>query len=622
MLSRILTIGFVLLSFTIGAFAAQSNSGENQSLIIGARFLDVDGNIRQLGEEGGFNGAVIVFVRQDCPVSSRYLPELNTFANRAKQLGINFYAVVSNPFQSWEDAKKLRGDNKLAFPVLFDPSGDLASRLVPTVTPEAFLVNGDDQLVYRGRIDNRFAGIGKLRQVTTSHDLLDAMDATVSGKALNATTTEAIGCFFEGWSKEEAPQVTFHKDIEPIIAANCQECHQSGGVAPFPLETFEDSKQRSWMLSLVVEDGNMPPWRATPKYGRFSGERYLSSKQKQLFSEWLGEKGNKADGGPEVKLPPAGWRMGEPDLELTMVEPFQVPATGKDVYRYFVIPTKMLKDKSLIGIDFLPGAPQVVHHANFFVDYDGKGRKLDAEDKEPGFSVFGTGGFMSYDDVDQNGYGIGGWSPGAEPYRLPDDTSIWLPKGGDLVVEIHYKLSGKAMEDRSKIGLYFADKPTKNYIDGLLIGSQDLDIKAGDKDYRRHISMEVPTGMHLVDIMPHMHYIGTSARVQLTYPDGTTRSLVGIEDWDLRWQNIYVFRKPTYLPKGSKLDAWFTYDNSAENFSNPYNPPKDLKWGWNSEDEMLEVWMGIIPDSWDDRYAYIKAANQSWYRTDSQPAPD
>ncbi len=138
----------------------------------------------------------------------------------------------------------------------------------------------------------------------------------------------------------------------------------------------------------------------------------------------------------------------------------------------------------------------------------------------------------------------------------------------------------------------------------------------------RYSGVDVPAGMTLLDIMPHMHYIGTKARVQLTYPNGEKKSLIGIEDWDLRWQNIYAFREPVYLPKGSRLDAWFTYDNSKENFSNPYSPPRDIKWGWKSEDEMLEVWMGIVPDSWEDRTKYLRAAERSWFNVDSQPLPD
>ena len=133
--------------------------------------------------------------------------------------------------------------------------------------------------------------------------------------------------------------------------------------------------------------------------------------------------------------------------------------------------------------------------------------------------------------------------------------------------------------------------------------------------------MEVPTGFRLVDVMPHMHYIGTKARMTVTFPDGRVHSVFGIEDWDLRWQNIYALREPLHVQAGSRIDAWFVYDNSAENYDNPHHPPQRMKWGWKSEEEMAEVWMGIIPDDPDRREELIRAAYDSWGNTDSRPLP-
>lgn len=150
----------------------------------------------------------------------------------------------------------------------------------------------------------------------------------------------------------------------------------------------------------------------------------------RLGRERRGE-GSPEDRAPEPRLPDPGWRLGQPDLVLAMVEPFDVPASGAGVYRYFVIPTGLTRDKNITAIDFRPGAPSVVHHANFFADYSGRARREDAEDAEPGFSVFGTGAFMSYDNTEAGAFGIGGWAPGAEPYSLPDAlrTPLRVPAG-------------------------------------------------------------------------------------------------------------------------------------------------------------------------------------------------
>ena len=590
--------------------------------IIGARFLDVDGDIRRLGDDNGAGPAALVFVDAECPVSARYLGELNDFAAAAAAAGIDFYAVVSSPHRTWADAEKLRDDYDLRVPVLFDPSGDLANRLSPVTLPEAFVINGRDRMIYRGRIDDRFAEIGRLRQVIGNHDLLETF-ATTHNPQVEARVTEPVGCIFEAW-KQTPTEVTYRRDIEPILAANCVECHQTGGVAPFALGGYEDASIRSAMLAHTTVEGLMPPWRPDPRYGRFRGERYLSDRQIELFAAWVEDgdsEGVADDRMPAVKLPDPGWRHGRPDLVLPMVEPFEVPAKGDDVYRYFVIPSGLKEDKTVTAIDFRPGDASVVHHANFFADYSGKARREDAKDLAPGFSVFGTGSFMSYDNTDEDSFGIGGWVPGADPYSLPAGVGLWLPRGGDIVIEIHYKLNGRATTDQSEIGFYFADSPTPEYIDGLLIGTQNLDIPPGETAYTRHISMSVPVGFRLVDVMPHMHYIGTKARMVVTYPDGRKQSIVGVEDWDLRWQSICALRTPLHIPAGSKIDAWFVWDNSADNPDNPYNPPRRIEWGWKSEDEMAEMWLGVIPDDWGRRLELIEATYSTWYNADSQPLP-
>ena len=134
--------------------------------------------------------------------------------------------------------------------------------------------------------------------------------------------------------------------------------------------------------------------------------------------------------------------------------------------------------------------------------------------------------------------------------------------------------------------------------------------------------MDVPVGFRLVDVMPHMHYLGSRARMIVTYPDGRRQPIFGVEDWDLRWQNVYLLRTPLHIPAGSRLDAWFVWDNSGENFDNPFHPPRRIGWGWKSEDEMAEVWMGVLPDDPARRTELIEASYATWTNADSQPLPD
>jgi peroxiredoxin len=148
---------------------------DEPAFIIGTRVLDLDGNIRRIGDEDGVRPAVLVFLSSYCTISSRYLPELNALAETAQKANVDFYGVFSDPQLSWGDIRKIRDDYGLTFPILFDVSGDIASRLEPLVTPEAFVVGADDRIIYRGRIDNRFADIGKLRNKITKFELSETI---------------------------------------------------------------------------------------------------------------------------------------------------------------------------------------------------------------------------------------------------------------------------------------------------------------------------------------------------------------------------------------------------------------------------------------------------------------
>ena len=310
------------------------------------------------------------------------------------------------------------------------------------------------------------------------------------------------------------------------------------------------------MLKDVTTARQMPPWKPEITPGVYRNERILSPRQIALIAAWAdagAPQGDPAHAAPAAQLGDAQWRMGTPDLILKMTEPFSVPAPGEDIYRYFVIPSGLSEDQIILGMDFRPGDPSVVHHANFFADYSGKARTEDAKDEAPGFSVFGSGSFMSYDNLDDYSFGIGGWTPGTEPYRTPPTAGVYLPAGADIVIEVHYNLSGVATQDQSEVAFYFADYLTPQFLDGLLIGTQDLTIPPGEEEYWRHFWMDVPVGFTLVDLMPHMHYIGKEARVAVTFPSGETHDLIHIRDWELDWQSIYALRKPLHVPAGQPV---------------------------------------------------------------------
>jgi hypothetical protein len=354
------------------------------------------------------------------------------------------------------------------------------------------------------------------------------------------------------WTTAAAPggEVTYCKDVAPILWKHCAGCHRPGEIGPFPLLTYRDAAKRAGDIVTVTQDRLMPPWKAEPGYGEFHDPRRLSDRDLALLDAWAA--GGAPEGDP-ADLPPRprfseGWQLGEPDLVLRLPEPFTVRASGPDLYQCFVLPTGLDGDKAVAAVEFRPGNPRVVHHALFFLDRTGKARALDAADPAPGYGHFGGIGFLPSG-------ALGGWAPGAIPRRLPEGMGRPLPKGSDLVLQVHYHPDGKPETDRSVVGLYFTKSPTTRFVMGLPLSRRDFAIPAGDPRYKVAVDFTLPADVRAVAITPHMHLLGREMKVTAVRPDGTVQPLIWIKDWDFNWQGSYQYHEPVSLPKGTRLEV-------------------------------------------------------------------
>ncbi len=582
----------------------------------GVRAVDLDGVVHQIGYERGAQPAALVFLGTECPISRRYAPRLNELAQEAKQRGLGFFGVISDAAVAPAAARAFQRELELAFPLLYDAAGDLAERLAPERVPEAFVLDAAGRLVYRGRIDDRFAEPGKLRPRIDAHDLLAALEAVAEREAPPDARTPAVGCAFESWSRPHA--VTWARDVAPILAANCSECHREGDVAPFALVRYEDARRRAQTIAEVTASRFMPPWKAASGHGSFRAERRLGARQIAALRAWAAAEapaGELAEALPASALPETRWRLGEPDYLVELPLEYDVPAEGEDIYRYFAVPSALSADQDVVAVDFRPGDPSVVHHCLAYLDLSGSAKELDAGDPRPGFSLFGKDSVGVGRDPDFVRSGpIAGWAPGNQPYRYPDGLAMLLPGGVDFVLEVHYHLTGKATKDRSALAFYFADGPVERHVEGLVIGTEQIDIAPGDDAFGRYVYMELPAAIELIDVTPHMHYIGREVEAYATLPDGQQVPLIRIDDWDFRWQDSYVYREPLRLPAGTRIEALFRFDNSAANPFNPSSPPLRVRKGWQTTDEMCLFYFSIVPGDPKSLGAIQRAALESFLR--------
>jgi tetratricopeptide (TPR) repeat protein len=129
------------------------------------------------------------------------------------------------------------------------------------------------------------------------------------------------------------------------------------------------------------------------------------------------------------------------------------------------------------------------------------------------------------------------------------------------------------------------------------MGSETIDIPPGARDYVVADRYLLPVDADLVAIQPHAHNLARRIEATAVLPDGTTRWLIAIDDWDFRWQDVYRYKAPIALPKGSTIAMRYTYDNSDANPRNPNRPPARVVWGQNTSDEMGDLWLQVIARS-------------------------
>jgi len=402
----------------------------------------------------------------------------------------------------------------------------------------------------------------------------------------------------------QAAPPTYAGEVAAILQKNCQGCHRPGHVGPFSLETYAQARKRADDIATVVRERRMPPWKAAPQvYPKFYHDRSMSEADIKTVVTWA-EAG--APEGDRTQMPtppeyPGEWRLGTPDLVLEMPVDFAVPASGEDVYRCFVFPTNLPDDRYIAALEYRPGNRRVVHHIQGYVDNLGLGRKRDESEAGVGYASYSGAGVKTLCD-------LASWVPGDEARFLPEGVGRSLPRGSDIILQVHYHPTGKPETDRSRIGLYFSKTPIKQTLHRTGAFQPNLKIPAGDPNFEARASWILPVDMEALFVQPHMHSLGHDMRMWATLPGGRELDLIQIDDWDFAWQSYYYFEQPITLPKGTVVKVVAHFDNSANNPRNPNNPPKPVQWGWASYDEMCVGFIGVTkkgqdltqPDEKDD----------------------
>ena len=388
-----------------------------------------------------------------------------------------------------------------------------------------------------------------------------------------------------------AEPVTYTKDVAPIVHRHCTICHRPGEIGPFALQTYSDARQRMTLIADATKRRVMPPWKPAPAPGVFQDDRSLSDTEIQTLQDWAAQGGPEGDARDLPALPSfaQGWQLGTPDVVVTMPEAYTLRPDGPDLFRTFVLPIPASRTRYVRAIEFRPGQGRGVHHANIGVDRTRSSRRLDAADPEPGY----VGG-MVQDAAYPPGHLLG-WTPGQLPRPSPDGMPWRLELDSDLIVQLHLQPTGKPEPIQVSVGFFFTDTPPTRTPVGLRLGSETIDIAAGQAAYDIRDSYVLPVDAEVLAVQPHAHNVGRQMYADVLLPDGTVKPLITLLDWDFRWQDVYRYARPIALPQGSTIRMRFTYDNSAANPRNPFQPPQRIVWGQNTTDEMGDFWVQLVP---------------------------
>lgn len=371
---------------------------------------------------------------------------------------------------------------------------------------------------------------------------------------------------------EPAPKnVTFSKDVAPILFKSCAECHRPGEIAPFSVLSYKDVRPWAKSIKEQVVSKEMPPWHADEKHGQWLNDRRLSGKEIETITAWVD--GGAKEGNPK-EMPaapkfPDGWAIGQPDETFSIPEQ-SVPATGVVAYQYLTVPTNFKEDRWITAAEIRSTGRAAVHHVIVFI-------------QDPKSSSRTDGNLLA------------GFAPGEQPARFLPGHAKKVPAGSILRFQMHYTPNGTATKDVTTIGLKYAKEAPKHQVFTRPVLNMRFTIPAGAPNHEVKSTYVFNEEAHVVSFMPHMHLRGKDFEVKAIYPDGTSKILLSVPKYDFNWQTYYVPKEPVAIPKGTKIECTAHYDNSANNKFNP-DPTKDVKWGDQTWEEMMIGWLSYYYD--------------------------
>ena len=386
---------------------------------------------------------------------------------------------------------------------------------------------------------------------------------------------------FAGSNSADA-EVTFTRDVAPILQENCQACHQEGSLGPMPLMTYQDARRWSRRVKDMVVQREMPPYQYDTDTGiqDLKYDPRMSEEEIETIVAWV--ESGMVEGDPAHMPPPVEWpdptaftlaeRFGEPDV-IVLSDPYSVPEIGQDVWWQPSVPSGITTPRCIRAIETKAVSVDgraVTHHANTtFQGGDGGGGRLSE-------------------------YAIGKIGE-----IIPEGACRRAPANGQVSFDIHYWPNGIQVDDAQvKVGIWlYPEDYEAEYRQSMTLytlqGGRGFDI-APHGTLMTQGFHSFPTPVRIDSFQPHGHTRLVAASMQILRSNGRTEMVGMVSNWSALWHHSHIFADDVapLLDVGDQLILTQWYDNSEDNRYNP-DPDQWVSIGDRTADEMAHNWIAV-----------------------------
>ncbi len=458
---------------------------------------------------------------------------------------------------------------------------------------------------------------------------------SIAVRFAHAATLCALGSLaatapsLEAGQAKAGANVTFTKDVAPILQRSCQRCHRPDSVAPMSLLTYEDA--RPWARSMKARTAGreMPPWFIEKDIGiqQFKDDISLSDDEIATFAAWAdagAPRGNLSDMPPPLQWADANeWTIGTPDL-IVSTPVMTMPAVGADYHDEFgPVATGLLEDRYIKAVE--------VKEVRL-LDDDTKNRlneKIRSGSGYGRFTIHHLGihtGNLYYESEEGRAQFRFTHEIGQNATFYPNDVGVLLPAGAQFRFTTHLFAAGEPIRVRADVGFVLHPKGYKpkyeNWEFGSIGGDTPIDIPGGQDNVRLDGFYIMPKDGILNTFEPHMHASGRRMCLEAIYPAAENsrrnrREMLNCAKYDHNWAKVYVYQDDVapLLPKGTVLHITGWYDNTSKN-RNVVDPRNWKGHGERSVDDMF-ISLSKFTFLTEEQYQQVAAARAAKRQTKS-----